>query len=90
MDKNMTTPKKYVQELTSFITVEGKAIPVSLLPDNITKEIEVLDSIKRDVGNLAYQLEVLTLAMKYKSHEIATMVNAHFASKESAKEETTS
>lgn len=74
-------PKKFTAEKTTFIHVGTATVPVSSFPSKILSEFEVLDSMKQDAGNLAYQLEVITLAIKAKTNELATEIAEYYKEK---------
>lgn len=74
----MILPKKFTAEKTSFIHVGTATIAVSSFPSAILTEFEVLDSMKHDAGVLAYQLEVITSAIKSKTNEIAGLISEHY------------
>lgn len=76
-------PKKFITEKTTFIHVGNATVPVSSFPSKILTEFDVLDSMKQDAGNLAYRLEVITLAIKAKTNELAVEI-AEFYKAEAA------
>lgn len=79
-----TRPTKFTAEKTTFIHVSGATVPVNSFPNNILIEFEVLDAMKQEAGDIAYKLEIITMAIKAKTSELTGLISEHLQSKKSA------
>lgn len=78
----MTLPKRFAHEKTSFINVSGTTVPVTSFPQFIVEEFEVLDKMKSKAAEMAFDLEMLALAIKQKTSDITSLVGEHYRKKE--------
>lgn len=67
-------PKRLTPEKTTFINVGGTMVPISTLPSNIAQEFLLIDAMKSEAAQITYRLEILSLAIKGKSQELANAV----------------
>lgn len=67
-------PKRLTPEKTTFINVGGAMVPISTLPPNIAQEFLLIDAMKSEAAQISYRLEILSLAIKGKSQELANAV----------------
>jgi hypothetical protein len=73
-------------EKTHFLTIDGKQVLVSSLPDSIKDQVKVFDELRQDLMDQTYKLNVYQLATEQKKLQLEQLLKEYIESEQKDKE----